>query len=494
MTCRPATSGARRSTTPNSRCLTIHGTHSLRVSSTIGYETRGHCFFLEDGVETDNQLRGNLGLVTRRPAPGKALLESDDQPATYWISNPTNTLVGNVAAGSEGNGFWYDLPERTSGMFADLELNPRTMPMGVFSGNTAHSNNNASGKFRSGSGLLVEDYEPPTPAVFNGLLAYKNRGFGAWAEGVTVAGARFVGNDVGFLGRFATLRDSLAVGHSPNNGEIPWSMIGTGFYVDESTVSNVTYARFRNHEWRHGAAIGSIVEHQTTIPRVSRARFINSRRVRVPAAWMDEGHEPGVAFRDVDGSVLGTGKPSTIVANNPLLLTAGCQRVDWIDGSSCPANLSLTSLRMVDMTGGTETLIPTQVTRDDGASDPAWRGHDWRPVAQATVLMGNHYTLRPQRETPTITELTFANDQRGAITVAVPWSHGQPYVYDGWGVWAEPVEPAASAAEFEAGGKYLLAGGMLKVKFRNDGYFRWQRQMLCAQRGCGEGLGSKRGG
>ena len=39
----------------------------------VGYNTLGHCFFLEDGNERDNVLVHNLGLVTR---PG-SLLPSD---------------------------------------------------------------------------------------------------------------------------------------------------------------------------------------------------------------------------------------------------------------------------------------------------------------------------------------------------------------------------------------------------------------------------------
>ncbi|KAI8511538.1 hypothetical protein Bbelb_106380, partial [Branchiostoma belcheri] len=47
-----------------SRCVTIHGTNGLLVQDTVGYDTLGHCFFLEDGVEQRNVL--NLGLVAQR--------------------------------------------------------------------------------------------------------------------------------------------------------------------------------------------------------------------------------------------------------------------------------------------------------------------------------------------------------------------------------------------------------------------------------------------
>ena len=40
------------------------------MEDVVGYNTLGHCFFLEDGNERDNVLVHNLGLVTR---PGSLL-------------------------------------------------------------------------------------------------------------------------------------------------------------------------------------------------------------------------------------------------------------------------------------------------------------------------------------------------------------------------------------------------------------------------------------
>src|SRR6185312_14736183 len=37
-----------------SRCVTIHGTNDVRVQNNVTYNTVGHCFFLEDAVETGN--------------------------------------------------------------------------------------------------------------------------------------------------------------------------------------------------------------------------------------------------------------------------------------------------------------------------------------------------------------------------------------------------------------------------------------------------------
>src|SRR5690606_21072156 len=34
-----------------SRCVTVHGTHNLRIENNVTYNNVGHCFFLEDGIE-----------------------------------------------------------------------------------------------------------------------------------------------------------------------------------------------------------------------------------------------------------------------------------------------------------------------------------------------------------------------------------------------------------------------------------------------------------
>ena len=48
-----------------SRCVTVHGTNNLRVENNVTYNTVGHCFFLEDGIETGNQFVRNLGIQTK---------------------------------------------------------------------------------------------------------------------------------------------------------------------------------------------------------------------------------------------------------------------------------------------------------------------------------------------------------------------------------------------------------------------------------------------
>ena len=86
------------------RALTIHGSHDTFVGHNVAFNNMGHAFFIEDGIETGNTFEGNLGIWTRR---SHSLLSTDTTPATFWVTNPSNFIVGNTAAGSEAYGFWW---------------------------------------------------------------------------------------------------------------------------------------------------------------------------------------------------------------------------------------------------------------------------------------------------------------------------------------------------------------------------------------------------
>ncbi len=47
------------------RCVTMHGTNNLRVENNVTFDTVGHCFFMEDGVEHGNEIIHNLAIMTK---------------------------------------------------------------------------------------------------------------------------------------------------------------------------------------------------------------------------------------------------------------------------------------------------------------------------------------------------------------------------------------------------------------------------------------------
>src|SRR5690606_28058639 len=48
-----------------SRCDTVHGTANALIENNVTYDTVGHCFFVEDGIETGNAFVRNLAIQTK---------------------------------------------------------------------------------------------------------------------------------------------------------------------------------------------------------------------------------------------------------------------------------------------------------------------------------------------------------------------------------------------------------------------------------------------
>lgn len=87
------------------RAVTMHGTNETIVAHNVAFDTLGHQFFVEDGSEAGNTYDGNLAMLARQ---SHALLATDTTPANFWMTNPNNTVINNVAAGTtDGYGFWY---------------------------------------------------------------------------------------------------------------------------------------------------------------------------------------------------------------------------------------------------------------------------------------------------------------------------------------------------------------------------------------------------
>merc|ERR1712123_266498 len=82
------------------RCVTCHGSFGCEIENNMAFESLGHCYFMEDGVENGTIMTGNLGLNTRRGS----MIPSDSDPATFWITHPDSYITRNTAGGSEGKG------------------------------------------------------------------------------------------------------------------------------------------------------------------------------------------------------------------------------------------------------------------------------------------------------------------------------------------------------------------------------------------------------
>ena len=79
----------------NSRFATIHGTHEAAIYNTVGYNTFGHGFFLEDGYEAWNYMIGNLGIVSK---PGIILPSERSHTICGWTQDAYDPVLDGVGA------------------------------------------------------------------------------------------------------------------------------------------------------------------------------------------------------------------------------------------------------------------------------------------------------------------------------------------------------------------------------------------------------------
>ncbi|XP_043232444.1 fibrocystin-L-like [Amphibalanus amphitrite] len=118
------------------RAVTIHAVDYLLVEHNVAYNTMGHAFFTEDGIEAYNVIQYNLAVFTRTSS---SLLNVDVTPASYWVVNPTNIVRHNAAAGGSHFGYWYRTEAHPSGPSFTTSYCPNHAPMGEFYNNSAHS-------------------------------------------------------------------------------------------------------------------------------------------------------------------------------------------------------------------------------------------------------------------------------------------------------------------------------------------------------------------
>jgi cell migration-inducing and hyaluronan-binding protein len=378
------------------RCTTVHGTNDLRIENNVTYNTVGHCFFLEDGIETGNEFISNLAIQTKcHPTMeciptnlasngengyqyetrmevreisfhgGNTLLPSDNTVASYWITNPDNTYIGNVAAGSDETGFWLSLPEHPNGAFlgseAALNTWPRHTLLKDFRDNVAHSNFdgflfdrniNEDNTF----GLAGNTYGPREipgdssskhlETYFDNLTTYKNRNGGFWGRGelFVVRNLKSADNAIGMTmssGAFGAeawtslLVDSLVVGETDNIGnpttpeeiaygrslpkiEVPdFPIRGYEYYDYRVDVADTTFMNYQDNEQREAGALSWLLYTSsgvTTENTIKGATYVNAKPVHFPEyEWrFDNDNRGGRAFQtlaihDLDGSTTGMG-------------------------------------------------------------------------------------------------------------------------------------------------------------------------------------------
>ena len=89
------------------RCINMDGVSGATIASNVAHRTSGHCYYF--GYEAENNLvLNNLGTKNNRRISYHEMNvdghDRDDHPASFYVRNPNNAFIGNIAAGCEGRG------------------------------------------------------------------------------------------------------------------------------------------------------------------------------------------------------------------------------------------------------------------------------------------------------------------------------------------------------------------------------------------------------
>jgi G8 domain len=342
------------------RGVFVHATDNLRVERNVVYGTKGHSFGLENGTETGNVFIGNLGLGTRGATLPKVKFENgdpadDDKASTFWFVGGNNTFIGNVAAGSEHSGFWFE----------------RSGNVKAFNDNVAHSNlagdkpgtNDQAGITTKDSGALK--------AVFKNTLLYSNN-VGAWFESLNsvLLDSTLADNKMATFSA-VNMENTIVIGDSnARTGNPQGNNAGLVTYTSPVVAKNVTFANFSGYAMRTflGGPEGATF-------KTEGLKFVNvldTKRIML---------QVGNAYaQDLDGSLVG--RSAVLTSDEPSMYTPECVAKQEWSVHICPPipYLYQTVFNIGEMS---DTL-----TRDDGVQQTLGVG-----VPFFNVIAGRKYTL-----------------------------------------------------------------------------------------------------
>lgn len=167
----------------HNRWITIHGTDHLLIRDCVGYQSRGHGFFLEDATEQWNVVDRNLAVQAfgSAPLPKQVLPFDPNDGAGFWWANGRNTFTRNVSCENDRYGYHFQItktPEfdpvlslcEPNGQIVERDV--RTVPFLRFEDNESH-----------GEGLFSFRFGDEAPGTVHGDREHPFvvRNLSAWA-------------------------------------------------------------------------------------------------------------------------------------------------------------------------------------------------------------------------------------------------------------------------------------------------------------------------
>lgn len=486
------------------RFLSIHGTHNTHVGGNFAFDTIGHGYYMEDGIETGNVIEDNLGAHVRNATDAKPT-PSDNRASVFWISNPDNTIRRNVSAGSDHTGFWLGFPDHPIGLSTAAGVNvfPRNTPLKEFADNISHSND-VRGLFVDGAESASRHtkatwFEPravpsdpqsaKVPPVFLNFTAYKNRFEGIWLRGKSMPvfeGAKLADNSMGayfasISGTPGYIQDSLVVGETGNKGNpASWETKGTGgrelplfweesrpvrgieFYDGPMVVRRTKFANFVSNDMRKSGALTNLSPNPHGTSSLNAAEtlsFSNANRVWLqPLKSMNDGDSFSV-FRDNDGTITGTAG-RLVVPPNPVLVTSSCtHQIQW-NAYVCPN--SYVNVKIVSESGN--SLIGTKLIRNDGKSRTIGSPESSTTKLQINILENRpHHLVFPSAVPKRLEFIRLERPGKAArFSLNYPTSN---FTFRLWGT--RDVERAANLAALSSGGtKFYFDTATMRLHLR----------------------------
>lgn len=175
------------------RWITIHSSNGVTLRDNVAYNSVGHGYFLEAGDEMLNVIDHNIGVLTNRGT----LITSDVVPSVFWLENPRNKLLNNIAVQGQYFGYKYDVPNRVQDLKSVGKVNLRGLPILQFDNNEAH-NNGAYGLWTSaGAQHDPTDQTMPISSIKN-FLSWRNGSWGVYLEGrgTNITASTIFGNKI----------------------------------------------------------------------------------------------------------------------------------------------------------------------------------------------------------------------------------------------------------------------------------------------------------
>lgn len=417
------------------RCISIHATHDTTVLRNVAWNTAGHCYYLEEGVEENNTISFNLAVHIRCIGPpmtgggqrgevfyedATALLPADRAAAGFYITNAYNTFIGNAASGGWAGFSFPNLPTPL-GFNKDRNFSPQRRVTKVFDGNTVHSSGYhfagdggciyVGGKLWYSSGVLTydngrysrgtsftltpgtPDYQDPLWMRFTNTKAFLCQiGLSHWGERADVVNFEVhdSGRSVQLFGE-SWYGNALINAKSGNPVGFPYDQGQMGFqFYDTWVKTMVTNVVFRNFVPRDPAD-PSYYGKRTTLTSlnfsdrfkpqgISATKGITFENVpveiRIGHTLANSGSARYFNFVDWDGSWVG--------ANGPRIVGSAHEGDWWNFDSGCIKrsewNVWICPKAGTREIGNLEILVPLPVPGIGGASRPfitGWEGDEY---------------------------------------------------------------------------------------------------------------------